>query len=185
MRGVFEEIPFWKIVGLPWKEGEIRLGVDKKVFISRTRFTCEGLEAYRRSISFLPEIPSTFLRLWRCRLHHLTPDYSWPPDSTGHWDWSVLPIFAANLEQGSDSKKLIDPLTIMQARITTSYQIVIQSSIVKYNSMIFIHCKYNSVIILCAGQLGALVKYTSKLEGNNLVSNWTNLHRVSNNNCFS
>ena len=32
-----------------------------------------------------------------------------------------------------------------------------------------------------AGQLGVLVKYTSRLEGNNLVSNWMNLNHVSNN----
>ena len=37
--------------------------------------------------------------------------------------------------------------------------------------MIVIHCKYNSVSILRAGQVGALVKYTSILEGNKLVGN--------------
>ena len=37
------------------------------------------------------------------------------------------------------------------------------------------------VNILRAGQLGVLVKYTSRLEGNNLVSNWMNLNHVSNN----
>ena len=37
------------------------------------------------------------------------------------------------------------------------------------------------MLILRAGQLGALWKYTSRLEGNYLISNWTNLNRVSNN----
>ena len=37
--------------------------------------------------------------------------------------------------------------------------------------MIVIHCKYNSVPILRAGQVGAQVKYTSILEGNKLVGN--------------
>ena len=37
------------------------------------------------------------------------------------------------------------------------------------------------MLILSAGQLGALWKYTSRLEGNYLDSNWTNLNRVSNN----
>ena len=46
--------------------------------------------------------------------------------------------------------------------------------------MIVIHCKYNSVLILRAGKLGALVKCTSRLEGNKLVSNCMNLIRVSN-----
>ena len=32
IRGLIEEIPFTKIVGPPWKEGEIRLGVDKVIF---------------------------------------------------------------------------------------------------------------------------------------------------------
>ena len=40
---------------------------------------------------------------------------------------------------------------------------IIQS---KYNSMIVILCKYNSVLILRAGQFGALWKYTYRLEGN-------------------
>ena len=31
-----------------------------------------------------------------------------------------------------------------------------------------------------ASQLGALIKYTSRLEGNNIVSNRTNLIRTSN-----
>ena len=53
----------------------------------------------------------------------------------------------------------------------------------KYNSMIIIESKYNSVLILPAGQLGALVKYTSRLEGNKLVSNRTNLIRTSNKYC--
>ena len=43
------------------------------------------------------------------------------------------------------------------------------------NYMITINCKYNSVLILRAGQLGELVKYTSWLEGNKLVSNQMNL----------
>ena len=47
--------------------------------------------------------------------------------------------------------------------------------------MLFIHCKYTSVLVLRAGQLSALVKCTSRLAGNKLVSNWTNLNRVSNN----
>ena len=42
-----------------------------------------------------------------------------------------------------------------------------------------IQCKYYRVLILRAGQLGALVKYTSRLE-NKLVSNQTNLIRTSN-----
>ena len=37
--------------------------------------------------------------------------------------------------------------------------------------MIVIQCKYNYVLILRASQLGVLVKYTSRLEGNNLASN--------------
>ena len=48
--------------------------------------------------------------------------------------------------------------------------------------MIVIHSKYNSVLILRAGQLGVLVKYTSRLEGNNLASDCTNLNCVSKNN---
>ena len=47
--------------------------------------------------------------------------------------------------------------------------------------MIVIPCKYNSVLILRAGQLGALVKYTSRLKENNLISNSTNLNHISNN----
>ena len=35
----------------------------------------------------------------------------------------------------------------------------------KYNYMIVILSKYNSLLILRAGQLGALVKYNSRLEG--------------------
>ena len=50
----------------------------------------------------------------------------------------------------------------------------------KYNSMITIQCKYISVLILRTGQLGGLVEYTSRLEGNNIVSNQTNLIRISN-----
>ena len=38
-----------------------------------------------------------------------------------------------------------------------------------------------SVLVLRAGQLGALEKCASRLEGNNLVSNCTNLNSVSNN----
>ena len=49
--------------------------------------------------------------------------------------------------------------------------------------MITIECKYNSVLILRAGQLGALKKYTSRLEGNKLISNRTNLLRTSNKYC--
>ena len=45
----------------------------------------------------------------------------------------------------------------------------------KYNSMTTIQCKYISVLILCAGQLGGLIEYTSRLEGNNIGSNRTNL----------
>ena len=41
-----------------------------------------------------------------------------------------------------------------------------------------IQCKYN--FILRAGQLGALVEYTSRLEGNKLVSNRTYLICTSN-----
>ena len=41
-----------------------------------------------------------------------------------------------------------------------------------------------SVLILRAGQLGALVEYTSRLEGNNIVSNQTNLIRTSNKYCI-
>ena len=32
-KGLFEEIPLLKIVGSPWKEGEIRLGVDNVSFV--------------------------------------------------------------------------------------------------------------------------------------------------------
>ena len=49
--------------------------------------------------------------------------------------------------------------------------------------MIIIKCKYNSVLILRASQLGALVKYTSRFEGNKLVSNRTNLICTSNKYC--
>ena len=49
--------------------------------------------------------------------------------------------------------------------------------------MTTIQCKYNSVLILRAGQLGALVKYTSRLEENKLVSNQTNLICSSNKHC--
>ena len=51
--------------------------------------------------------------------------------------------------------------------------------------MITIQCKYNSVLILRAGQLGTLVKYTSRLEEDKLVSNWTNLFRTSNKYCLN
>ena len=40
-----------------------------------------------------------------------------------------------------------------------------------------------SVLILRAGQLGALIEYTSRLEGNKLVSNGTNLFRTINTYC--
>ena len=54
----------------------------------------------------------------------------------------------------------------------------------KYNSMITIQCKNISVLILRAGQLRALVEYTSRLEGNNnIVGNRTNLIRTSNKYC--
>ena len=53
----------------------------------------------------------------------------------------------------------------------------------KYISMITIQCKYNSVLILCAGQLGKLVKYISRLEGNNIVTNRTNLISTRNKYC--
>ena len=43
-----------------------------------------------------------------------------------------------------------------------------------------IYCKYNSVLILRAGQLGALVKHTSRLEESKLVSNRPNLNHTSN-----
>ena len=49
--------------------------------------------------------------------------------------------------------------------------------------MIIIQCKYISVLILRAGQLGALLEYTSRLEGNNIVSNRTNLICTSNKYC--
>ena len=39
------------------------------------------------------------------------------------------------------------------------------------------------MLILGAGQLDALMKYTSRLEGNNIVSNQTNLIRTSNKHC--
>ena len=46
--------------------------------------------------------------------------------------------------------------------------------------MTTIQCNYNSVLILRAGQLGALAKPKSRLEGNKCVSNLTNLIRFSN-----
>ena len=46
-----------------------------------------------------------------------------------------------------------------------------RSSNVNISLMIVIHCKYNSVLLLRAGQLGELVKHTSRLEENKLVSN--------------
>ena len=52
-------------------------------------------------------------------------------------------------------------------------------AIIQCKSMITIEYKNNSVPILRAGQLGALVKYTTRLEGNKLVSNRTNLIRTS------
>ena len=42
------------------------------------------------------------------------------------------------------------------------------------------HFNNTSVFMLRAGPLSGLVKYTSRLEGNNWVSNHTNLNRVSN-----
>ena len=51
------------------------------------------------------------------------------------------------------------------------------------NCYITIKCKYNSLLILHAGQLGELVKYTSRLKENKLVSNRTNLIRTSNKYC--
>ena len=50
----------------------------------------------------------------------------------------------------------------------------------KYNSTTTIQCKNNSVLILRDGQLGALVKYNSRLEGNKCGSNRTNLIHTSN-----
>ena len=41
-------------------------------------------------------------------------------------------------------------------------------------------CKNIFVLILRAGQLCALLEYTSRLEGNNIVSDRTNLIRTSN-----
>ena len=52
-----------------------------------------------------------------------------------------------------------------------------------YISMITIQCKYNSVLKLRAGQLGGLVKYTSRFEENKLVSNRTNLICTKNKYC--
>ena len=46
--------------------------------------------------------------------------------------------------------------------------------------MITIQCKNISVLIMSAGQLGMLLKYTSRLEGNNIVSNRTDLIRTNN-----
>ena len=46
--------------------------------------------------------------------------------------------------------------------------------------MITIYGKNKSVLILRAGQPGALIKYTSRLEGNNIVSNRTSLIHTSN-----
>ena len=56
-------------------------------------------------------------------------------------------------------------------------------TIIQCKSMINIECKYNSMLILGAGQLGTLVKYTSRLEGNKLVSNQTNLIHTSKKYC--
>ena len=42
---------------------------------------------------------------------------------------------------------------------------------------------YNSVLILRASQLGALIKYTNRFEGKNIVSNQTNLISTSNKHC--
>ena len=50
--------------------------------------------------------------------------------------------------------------------------------------MITIQCKYISVLILRTGQLGTLIKYNSRLEGNNIVSNLTNLIFTSNKYCI-
>ena len=44
MRGVFKAIPFIKIVGPPWKEGEIRLGVNKVIIDYRTCITGKEYE---------------------------------------------------------------------------------------------------------------------------------------------
>ena len=46
--------------------------------------------------------------------------------------------------------------------------------------MITILCKNISVLMLRAGQLGVLIKYTSRLKGIIIVSNQTNLIRNSN-----
>ena len=51
------------------------------------------------------------------------------------------------------------------------------------NSYITIKCKYNSLLILHSGQLGALLTYISRLEENKLVINRTNLIRTSNKYC--
>ena len=50
-----------------------------------------------------------------------------------------------------------------------------------YTTILF---KYNSVLILRAGQLGVLVNQTSRSEWDILVSNWTNLKRNSNKYCI-
>ena len=50
--------------------------------------------------------------------------------------------------------------------------------------MTTIQCKYNSVLKLRVGQLGVLLKYTSRLEEKKLVSNRTDLIRTSNKYCF-
>ena len=44
--------------------------------------------------------------------------------------------------------------------------------------MLFIRCKYTSVFVLRAGQFSAPVMCTSRLEGNKLLGNWTNLNRM-------
>ena len=49
--------------------------------------------------------------------------------------------------------------------------------------MTTIQCKNISVLILRASQLSALIEYTSRLEGNNIVSNRTNLIHTINKNC--
>ena len=55
MRSLFEENPLWKIMGSPWKEGEIRLEVDKAYFCSSFyHFLLPGPLCCSRLFHFFP-----------------------------------------------------------------------------------------------------------------------------------
>ena len=98
--------------------------------------------------------------------------FGWIWNGWAVWFWNAI----QNLNQ-STCEQLSTTQNLNVLCIQAHCYAIIQC---KYNSMTTIQYKNNSVLMLRAGQLGALVKYTSRLEENKLVSNQTNLIHISN-----